>query len=114
MRGFAEYGVSCVLIIAIVGAVAWMLADSLGQHWIMASAVLAFVLQLVAFGVARLMGPRNVMLGWGLGSALRLVLLVIYALLLAKLWRAPIAPALLSFAAFVFLTTVVEPVFLKR
>lgn len=114
MRGLAEYFASCVLLIAIIGAIAWGFSQPRGQQAVLVSAGLALVIQMVAFGVARLVQRRNVLLGWGLGSALRLVALVVYAAVLAKIWRAPMAPALLSFTGFLFATTVVEPVFLKR
>jgi hypothetical protein len=114
MRGFAEYLVSCVLIIAIIGAIAWGISSPAGRQAVLVSAALALVLQLLAFGVARSLQRRNLLLGWGLGSTLRLVALVLYAVAVAKLWRAPIGPALLSFVAFLFVTTVVEPVFLRR
>lgn len=114
MRGFAEYATSCILIIAIIGAIAWFFTDRAGQQAVLVSAGLAFVVQLVAFGVARLLQGRNLLLGWGIGSVLRLIALVLYAVVVARLWRAPIGPALLSFVAFLFVTTVVEPVFLRR
>jgi hypothetical protein len=114
MRGFVEYAVSCILIIAIIGAIAWIFTDRPGQQAVLVSAGLAFVVQLVGFLVARVVHRRNLLLGWGIGSVLRLVALVLYAVVVARLWRAPIGPALLSFVAFLFVTTVVEPVFLRR
>jgi hypothetical protein len=114
VRGFAEYATSCILIIAIIGAIAWIFTDRAGQQAVLVSAGLAFVVQLVWFLVARLFQRRALLLGWGIGSVLRLIILVLYALVVARLWRAPIGPALLSFAAFLFVTTVVEPVFLRR
>jgi hypothetical protein len=54
------------------------------------------------------------MLGWGLGSVLRLLTLVVYAVLVAKAARASVTPALLSFVGFLFVTTVIEPLFLKQ
>lgn len=114
MRGFAEYAIGCILIIAIVGAIAWTLATPAGRHMVIVSAALALGIQLVAFTVARLLQRRNLLLGWGLGSMLRVVAVVLYALLAARVWQASIAPALISFVAFLFLTTIVEPVFLKR
>ena len=114
MRGFAEYLASCVLIIAIIGAIAWALTTAAGQRAVLTSAALALAVQVVAFSVTRLLQRRNLLLGWGLGSGLRLVALVTYAVLMARLSRAPLTPALLSFVAFVFVTTVVEPVFLRR
>ena len=114
MKRFAQYAAVCVAIIALVGAVAWAFVSEAGRTALLVSAALALVVQAVAYAVTRLMQPRGVILGWGLGSLLRFIALVLYALIVAKLWRAPLAPALLSFAAFLFLTTVFEPLFLKR
>jgi hypothetical protein len=114
MRSFGLYAMSCLVAIALMGAIAWAFVGPVGQQAVLASASLALTVQLVAFGIARQLQRQNLMLGWGLGSVLRLVALVLYAVVVAKLWRAPITPALLSFAAFLFVTTVFEPVFLKR
>ena len=113
MNAMAKYLASCVGIIAVVGAIAWAVKPGNGEA-IALSAGLALVVQLLAFSIARLAQPKNMMVGWGLGSALRLLAVVLYGVVVAKLWRASMAPALLSFVAFLFLTMVVEPVFLKR
>jgi hypothetical protein len=57
--------------------------------------------------------PANIMAGWGAGLLLRFVTLVFHALIGTKLMAYPPAPALLSLAAFFFVSTLVEPVFLK-
>ena len=114
MRAFALYAASCVVIIALAGAVAWGFLDAPGRQAVLASAGLAFAVQLVAFTIALTLRRTNVLLGWGLGSVLRLVVLVVYAVAVAKLWRVFLTPALLSFVGFLFVTTVVEPVFLKQ
>lgn len=108
------YAASCAVAVALMGAIAWALVAPAARQVLLVSAALAVVVQLVAFTVARLLQRRNLMLGWGLGSLLRLVVLVVYAILVAKVWQAPLAPALLSFVAFLFVTTVFEPVFLKQ
>lgn len=114
MKPFAQYAATCLVIIAVVGAVAWVFVSPAGRQAVLASAALALGVQAIAFSVARLLQPRHLLLGWGLGSVLRLAALVLYALVVAKLWRAPLTPALLSLVAFLFVTTVVEPVFLRR
>lgn len=114
MRPFALYAASCLGLIAVLGAIAWVFAGPAGRQAVLASAGLAFVVQMIAFTVARLLQPRHLVLGWGLGSVLRLITLVLFAVVVARLWRAPLTPALLSFAAFLFVTTVVEPIFLRR
>ena len=108
------YAGTCAAIILAVGAIAWAFTSPEGRTAVAASAVVALAIQLIAFSIARRMRSRNLILGWGLGSALRLVSLVLFALIVARLWRAPLTPALLSFAGFLFVTTVVEPLFLRR
>lgn len=114
MNPFARYTLVCIVIIAIVGAVAAMFTDPMGRQAIVASAFLALGVQMMTFAVLRLLQPRHVMVGWGMGSVMRLIALVLYAVIVAKLWHAPVMAALLSFVAFLFVTTVVEPLFLKR
>lgn len=114
MKSWILYAAGCVVAIALIGAIAWAFTDAAGHATILVSAAIALAVQVTAFTVARLLQPRHLLLGWGLGSVLRLVVLVIYAVVVARLWGAPLTPALLSFVAFLFVTTVFEPVFLKR
>lgn len=114
MKPFAQYAAVSIVIIAVVGAVAAVFTDQAGRQAVLASACLALGVQLVAFTVARLLQPRHLFVGWGAGSAMRVIALVLYAVVVARLWRAPVMAALLSFAAFLFVTTVIEPLFLKR
>lgn len=114
MKPFAQYAGACLGIIAVAGAVAWALVSGTGRQALMVSAALAFAVQAISFGITRVVQRQNFMLGWGLGTLLRFFALVLYAIVVARLWRVPLTPALLSFAAFLFLTTLVEPIFLKR
>lgn len=108
------YAASCVVAVALLGAIAWGFLDGPARRVLLVSAALAVLVQMVAFTVARLLRRRNLMLGWGLGSLLRLVVLGVYAVVVARVWPAPLAPALLSFVGFLFVTTVFEPVFLRQ
>ena len=81
MRSFALYAATCAAIILVVGGIAWAFTGPEGHPAVLASAALAFVVQLVAFAIARLMQPKNLILGWGLGSVIRLVTLVLFALI---------------------------------
>jgi len=114
MKPFTQYALACVALIALIGAVSAAFTDPTGRQAILASGALALTVQMVAFGVTRLLQPASAMVGWGIGSGMRMISLVLYALVVAKLWHAPVMAALLSFAAFLFVTTVVEPLFLKR
>ena len=73
------------------------------------SAMLAFVIQIVTFAIARAMARRNLIVGWGIGAATRLVALTVYAFLVAPSLGLPRASALISFAIFLFLSMLIEP-----
>ena len=78
------------------------------------SAVLATVTQIASLGIARRYASTgDVMKGWGLGALVRVIVLVLYGLSSARL-QLPLGPALMSFAAFAFASTLIEPLFLSR
>lgn len=114
MKRAATYVGLCALVIAGLAGLASAFLGPAERQAVWVSASLAFVIQMVAFMVVQVLPAKDVMLGWGLGAILRLMSVVIFGLFVAKVWRAPIAPALISYAVFLFVTTVVEPVFLKR
>ena len=79
-----------------------------------ASAVLATVTQIASFGIARRYAATGeVMKGWGIGALVRVIVLVVFGLSAARL-QLPLGPALVSFAGFVFASTLIEPLFLSR
>lgn len=77
-----------------------------------ASAGVALVVQLFAFAIARLSSERRFLAGWLTGAALRFVTLIVYALVAVKVLAMPAPAALISLAAFLFISTLVEPKFL--
>ena len=114
MRAGVLYVLSCVVVVALLGAIAWSFLDGAARHAMMLSGGVVVLVQLIAFTVARLLLRKNVLLGWGLGSVLRLVVLIALAVIVAKTSRAMMTPALLSFVGFLFVTTIIEPIFLKQ
>jgi hypothetical protein len=115
VRSWALYALAAVVLIAGVG---WLL--TLGfpgprdAAAIRLSAAVAIVVQLAAFAVTKAIAQRHLIAGWGAGSLVRLTTLVVYALLAVKvLGVAPVA-ALVSLATFLFLSTLIEPLFLRR
>jgi hypothetical protein len=106
-------GVTLVLVLVVAVAVSAAVGTE-ARTAVWMSASLAFVVQVVAFLVARAFTKTHAMAGWGLGVMLRLLALVFYGILVAMLWRSLVAPALLTFAGLLFATTVVEPLFLDR
>ena len=115
VKAWGLYALAATLLIALLG---WLL--TLGfpgprdAAAIRLSAIVAIVVQLVAFAVTKTLARRHLIAGWGAGSLLRFMTLVVYALLAVKvLGVAPVA-ALVSLATFLFLSTLIEPLFLRR
>jgi hypothetical protein len=77
------------------------------------SAVIAFGVQLIAFAVAKPFLAKNPIAGWGLGSVIRFGVLILHALVGTKALALQSGPALLSLAGFLFITMLIEPLFLK-
>ncbi len=78
------------------------------------SAVLALFVQLLAFAIARPFVAKNPIAGWGLGSLLRMLVLILYAVVGTKALGLESGPALISLVGFLFVTMIVEPLFLKQ
>jgi hypothetical protein len=101
-----------------IGAAGWLLSLGFpGPHdaeAIKLSAFVAIVVQLVAFAVTSMLAQRHVIAAWGVGSLLRFLTLIVYALLAVKVLGVPAVAALVSLAAFLFLSTLIEPLFLRR
>lgn len=79
--------------------------------WVSAGVVI--VVQAGAFAIAWSMRPLNVIAGWGMGMLLRLFTLVLFGMFGVKAMALQLEPALLSMAGFFFISTLIEPVFLK-
>ena len=83
-----------------------------GRRAVLVSGAIALVVQALAFTLARLASPGNVLKAWGVGSVLRLAVLVVYALVLVGPLGLPAVPALVSLAALLFVSTVLESLLL--
>jgi hypothetical protein len=114
MKRIASFALVSLVIIALFG---WMLMYAFptapDAHAIVVSAVIAYVVQVVSFAIAREWAATNVIAGWGLGMLIRLFVLAIYALIGVKALGLQLTPALASLAVFFFVSTLAEPVLLK-
>lgn len=103
---------------AMIALVAWALTFALSgpgaTSAIALSAGVAAIVQIAAFAVTRSMISRNVIAGWGAGALVRLLTLMIYGLLAVRVLGLAPVPALISIAVFFFLSTLLEPLFLRR
>jgi hypothetical protein len=76
------------------------------------SVLVGLVTQLISLLVLRSLGRERMMIGWGLGALLRLVVLMAYGWVVVPALHLPLAPALLVLAGILFVTTLVEPLLL--
>ena len=80
---------------------------------ILISAVLAYLTQLAAFPAVRKLTASNLMIGWALGSLVRIGTLLVYTLVGALALKLAMTAALVSLALFYFVSMVIEPLFLR-
>ena len=114
MKSFAWYvGITIGLVTLLGGGLAVLFHGPRDGDAILLSAVVAIVVQAAAFAVAKLLVPSNLLAGWGAGAVIRLPTLLVYALLAVKVLGLPAVAALASLAAFLFLATLIEPLFLR-
>jgi hypothetical protein len=113
-KGFSRYAMATVGVVLAVGALLSLAFRGPGDAaaiWL--SAAIAVGVQLAAFPLGRLAGVNNVMARMGTGAILRLLTIVVYAIVVAKVLMLPLPAALVSMAAFFFLTTLLEPLLIK-
>jgi hypothetical protein len=110
-------GVSAALII--IGTIILRFYfTTVGQHHAMLiSAGLAFAVQLGSYALLRPArpgkgAPGELMIRWGIGAVLRLIVLVLYAPL-ARIINLSLDAALVSLVTFFFLTMMAEPLLLQ-
>ncbi len=114
MKAIGIFAVVSLAIIVVVGGVMSLLYEAPDERRaIVISGVIAFVVQMFAFSIARLVARENVIAGWGMGALMRMLVLAVYAIVVVRALGLPSAPALVSLAAFFFLSTLVEPLLLN-
>ena len=109
-QSIALYTLVCLVVIGLAAAVLAMLWSSpLERRAVLVSALVALVVQMIAFAIARLLAANgNGIAGWALGAVICLVVLVIHGFVSRGLGL-PSNVALLSLATFFFLTELIEP-----
>lgn len=115
MKSSLRFSAACAAVIGTAWAIAILLfPEAPVRRGLGISAIVAFVVQVVAFQVARVMARRkNVMAGWGIGVAMRFAALFLYALVAVPRLGVPLGASLMGFAVFLFVSTLVEPLFLR-
>jgi hypothetical protein len=109
-RGLALYALACLVAIGLATGVLIVVYGSPAEREaVVVSAVLALVVQVAAFAIARLMAGRgSVIAGWGLGAVICFAALVVYGFV-SRALGLPSNAALVSLATFFFLTELIEP-----
>lgn len=115
MNPSLKYALGCAALIGAAWALAmWVVTDASVRQALSVTAALAFLVQMVAFQIARMWARKqNVIAGWGIGIMLRFGVLVIFALVAAPRFGLPLSASLLGLATFLFVSTLIEPLFLK-
>jgi hypothetical protein len=112
-----KIAIFAVVSLGVITLLAWLLtfafSTAADRHAIVVSGLIAYAVQLCSFAIARAMAATNVMAGWGLGMLLRFAVLAVYALIFLKVLALPATAALVSLAAFFFVSTLLEPVMLS-
>lgn len=116
MKAWTEYAVAgLVLTLATAGVLMLVVAPS-SHSAVWFGAAVSYAVQLAAFAVLLRVkdNPQLFMLGWIGGMVLRFVTVGLVVLVLKRTAFLPARPALLSLIGFVFVLTLMEPVFLRR
>ena len=114
MKPVALFAAATLLLIALSAwALTFVFESPDAPRAVWTSAVVAFVVQVIGFAIVKLSAKTNVIAGWGLGAILRFAVLGVYALVVVKALGLPSGAALVSLAAFFFLSTLIEPLLLQ-
>jgi len=113
-RALAFLGVSAVLVLGGAWGITALRPEPGIARAVWSSAVIALGVQALAFVLARPFVATNPIAGWGLGSLLRFGAVAVHALVGVKALALESGPALLSLVAFLFVTMLIEPLFLKQ
>ena len=110
--GFAAACAAAIAAAWVIGTL--LISDAAVRRALGITALLAFLVQLLAFAIARAwVKKQNVMAGWGIGIALRFAALLLFGLIGVPRLGLPLGASLLALAMFLFVTTLIEPLFLK-
>jgi hypothetical protein len=113
VKATALYAAATLAVVALGG---WLFGLHYGapadRRGVWTSAAVALVLQVAAFAIARTVGRKNVIAGWGIGAALCMAAMFVVGFA-ARGVGLPLEATLLSLATFLFITELFEPLFLR-
>lgn len=111
-RGLMFFGLAAVLIFGGAWGITALKPGAELARAVWSSAVIAFAVQLLAFAIARPFVKTNPIAGWGLGSLVRFAVVMLHAFVGVPALGLASGPALISLVGFLFVTMIVEPLFL--
>ena len=116
MKAAIAFAVTTAVLLGLTGwlGVIWFhsrIGDE-GVRAIIVSGGVALTVQLLTFGIASHLATTNLLAGWGAGMLVRLLTLIFHGFFGVPLLGLPMGAALVSLAAFFFLSTLIEPFFL--
>lgn len=116
MTAVARFTLAQGVVVAVLAFVLsrFVWTDAASSHAVIVSAWVAFLVQIVTFAICKLVATQNLIAGWGLGTLLRFATVGVWAFMGVKALGLPSSPALLSLAAFFFVSTLIEPFFLNN
>ena len=110
MKALALFTAVAAGAILLLGAILTLVFRSpADRRALLVSGVVALLVQVVTFAVARFGDRSKVTQRWAIGVVLRFGTLVVYALLALKPLGLPATAALISLATYFFVTTLIEP-----
>ena len=111
---FARFTLVMIALVLVVGALLTLAFHGPGDSQaIWTSAVVAIVVQLIAFAVGQSVGKVGLQARMGAGALVRFLALVFYAFLVGLVLKLPVAAALISLFLFFFLSTLIEPLLIR-
>jgi hypothetical protein len=109
-----RFAVTCVPALGLAAfALRALYPGAESQHAVMVSLWIALPLQLITFAIARLVSREQIMTAWGIGMLLRFATLAAHGFVGITALQLPSGPALISLAVFLFVSSLLEPLFLK-
>ena len=108
-----RYAAASVAAIVLAGALLSMAFSVAGAvRALVFGGVIAAVVQVAAFALARSLPLQSRIAGWGAGAGICLLTLIVFGFV-ARATGMPAEPALLGMATYLFATELIEPFFLK-
>ncbi|HYV97259.1 MAG TPA: hypothetical protein VE967_07410 [Gemmatimonadaceae bacterium] len=121
MKALGGFALATALGFVALGWAGVLVAGKLGHpldqqevQSVVMSGGIAFTVQLLTFGILRWFAPTNLMAGYGMGMIVRFLTLIFHGFIGVRILGLPMGAALLSLAAFLFLSTLIEPFFMAR